>query len=59
MMSQPEPMQSESYTPKGLEIPWMKRWEKETTLARATAEDDPMERLLRIDYIAMLEEIRI
>lgn len=58
-MSQPEPLQSESYNTTGLEIPWMKRWEKETALARAAAEDDPMERMLWIDYMAMLEEIRI
>lgn len=58
-MLQPEPLQSGSNGPEILEIPWMKRWEKQEVLQRAAAEDDPAARLVRIDYIAMLEEIRI
>ena len=40
-----------------LEIPWMKRWEKKSDSERAAIEEDLPTRLVRIDFMAMLEEL--
>ncbi len=57
MMYQAMPLQNGP--DKGIhpEIPWMKTWEKEAELERAAGEDNLMARLVRIDYMAMLEEL--
>ena len=56
-MEQTIPVQSGTNHPIPLEIPWMKRWEKADGPERALAEEDHAARLVRIDYMTMLEEL--
>ena len=39
-----------------LDIPWMRRWEKNER-ARSTTIDDPQTRMVNIDFMTMLEEL--
>ncbi|MBR4394635.1 MAG: hypothetical protein IKT07_11540 [Oscillospiraceae bacterium] len=39
-----------------LDIPWMRRWEKNER-AQSTTIDDPQTRMVNIDYMTMLEEL--
>ena len=41
--------------PASPEIPWMKRWEKKP--GRESAAEDRTTRLVRVDYMTMLEEL--
>ena len=56
-MDQAFPPQAVTKSPARLEIPWMKRWEKKSDSERAAIEEDLPTRLIRIDFMAMLEEL--
>lgn len=56
-MDQAIPLKAGASSPAHLEIPWMKRWEKKAESERAAIEDDLTTRLIKIDYMAMLEEL--
>lgn len=40
-----------------LDIPWMQRWDREPGQERSAAEDERQTRLVRIDYMTMLQEL--
>ena len=54
-MEQAVPVKSGPNRPTGPEIPWMKLWEKKSV--RDVSEEDSMTRLVRIDFVTMLEEL--
>ncbi len=40
-----------------LDIPWLRRWDREPGQDRPAAEDERQKRLVRIDYMTMLQEL--
>ncbi len=57
MAEQTTPVRSGSDHPLSPEIPWMQFWEKKPERERTADEEDRTTRLVRIDYVTMLEEL--